>query len=207
MGAAIVCLCAVLAAACAVPLTSQSLSGIILNGGALYAVNEINASAAESDAVIRYECAASPAEVAAALVSGIEEVNEARLYAGRAGRPFEEGRSVADGERSGSPAPRKQLTPAPTFEVDETLSGTAGDTTRYVIAYRRQGQVGVSLRPGRRPGTTEVVLLPFAANTGAFLLIPTDNAQRNALEELHQGFYVSVDDLLGGGTCRRGDGP
>jgi hypothetical protein len=191
---------------CVIPATTSSLSGIALSGGALVALNEVNNNSAESEDRYRYTCEAEVEEVLWVLQKVIRQANQETLFAS--------GPGDASADRSGNPkppersapphvVPRKQWTPVPYFEIDMRLSRANADSVVYVISHQRSSRVAVAVVAGRTAETVVVEFFPYEPETGAFLMLTTDESQRNAVEELHQRFYLTARELFGDAGLRR----
>lgn len=199
-------LAAAIVAGCSIPATTQSLSGIALNSGALVALHTVNS--ADDEGRYRYACRAEMEEVLWALGETIRRANREALSP-HPGGTASGGGTAAESDAAGSrppperTEPGKQATPVPFFEVDTQLSSAAADSVLYVITHRRLRRVAVTLVPGLAPGTLRVTLYPFEPESGAFVFLAADDSQRNALEELHERFYMTVLELLGDDVLRR----
>ncbi|MFQ5530582.1 MAG: hypothetical protein ACE5FP_09610 [Gemmatimonadota bacterium] len=195
----LVCPVLVCLGACAVPATTQSLSGIAMNSAALVALNKVSDDSLGSH--YRYACQAGMEEVLWAIQEAIQRANDEALFAGSSpGRV--PGRGIE--ANAAPPRPRKQRTPVPYFEIDSGLSRADADSVVYVISHRRGRRVSFIATPGRVPGTVGVEIMPYELS-GGLPVLSTDDSQRNAAEDLHERFYMTARELDAPGehVCRR----
>ncbi len=196
---------------CAVPATTQSLSGIALNGVALVALGELSDDSVGSH--YRYACQAEMEEVLWAIQEAIRRANDEALFP-EPSPERDSGRDIAafpatageTGRFAARPTPRKQATPVPYFEIDSRLSRADADSVVYVISHRRGRRVTFIAIPGHFPDAIGVEIMPYEPHTGGLPLLSTDDSQRNAAEELHERFYMTTREFVGrddGHVCRR----
>lgn len=181
------------AAGCAVPLTTESLSGLALGGGALAAIGEVNEAGVSSTSHYRYAYDAEMEEVVWLVQHVIRSANRAAYSAG-----------PAETRRTSSPAPRKQVTPVPVFEIDRTLSKATGDSLVYVISFRRGRRAVLIATPGNAR-SVRIDIAPYEPESGALMMLASDDAQRNAVEAFHEHFFKAAREMRGPESLVRQD--
>ncbi|MEE9208781.1 MAG: hypothetical protein V3U67_10515 [Gemmatimonadota bacterium] len=174
-------------------MTTESLSGLALGGGALAVLGEVNEAGVLSTSHYRYSYDAEMEEVVWLVQHVIRSANRAAYLAG-----------PAETRRSSSPAPRKQVTPVPMFEIDRTLSKATGDSLVYVISFRRGRRVAFVATPSNAK-YVRIDIAPYEPESGALLMLAADDAQRNAVEALHEHFYKAARELRGPESLVRQD--
>ncbi len=192
-GPASVCALLLAATGCAVPLTTESLSGLALGGGALAAIGEVNEAGVLSTSHYRYAYDAEMEEVVWLVQYVIRSANRA-AYSAVAAAP----------QRTSSSAPRKQVTPVPVFEIDRTLSKATADSVVYVISFRR-GRHAAFIATPSNARTVRIDIAPYEPESGALMMLASDDAQRNAVEALHEHFFKAARELRGPQSLVRQD--
>lgn len=170
---------------CAVPVTTESLSGLALGGGALMAVGEVNEAGVSSTSHYRYTYDAEMEEVVWLVQYVIRSANRA-AYSERS----------TDHRQTSSLAPRKQVTPVPVFEIDRTLSKATGDSLVYVISFRR-GRRAAFIATPNKTRTVRIDIAPYEPESGALMMLASDDAQRNAVEAFHEHFFRAAREMRG----------
>lgn len=205
------------ASACTLPLTTQTLTGGALNAGAVLFVDRYNDEGFEGRGAYRYEADASVDTLAAIFEAAIARANRSYLHrsttrhappsTGRSGSSAEDGVVLARApggrraRREDPPAretfPRRQWTPSPRYSIRAGSPVVNGDTLSWVVTHRSARQVAFLLvRRGGGVAAT-VAILPYDPPNDVFLSVPSDHAQRNAVETLHETFFFAVADHLG----------
>lgn len=220
--AAALSVCAAMAG-CTVPITSQTITSGALNAGALFFVDRHNN---EGEDAYRYLAAVDADQLAATFEAAVEEANHAHLFP----RARPKGHQVADGprprgadaaefvsagaghaehaddpERPSRRTPDRQWTPAPLFDVEPGSPTARGDTLVWIVTHRATRRVAFLLVPKAGATATKVVIAPYDPPADALLSVPSDHAQRNAVEALHQAFYLAAVARFGTGVFV--DGP
>jgi hypothetical protein len=209
-------------AGCTVPITSQTITSGALNAGALFFVDRHNN---EGEDAYRYHAAVDADQLAATFEAAVEEANHAHLFP--PARP--KGHQVAEGPRPGGAdaaefvsagaghaeradpkrpsrrIPDRQWTPAPLFDVEPGSPTARGDTLVWIVTHRATRRVAFLLVPKAGATATKVVIAPYDPPADALLSVPSDHAQRNAVEALHQAFYLAAVARFGPGVFV--DGP
>ena len=210
---------AVLASGCTIPITAQTITGGALNAGALLFVDRHNEGSGEGS--YAYHVRAGRDTLAAIFEAAVERANREHLFppstprspsapAPRARRPS------ADREADGvilarapgrawrpddPPTPEafseRQWTPEPLFGTREGSPEARGDTLLWVVTHRAGRQVAFRLASEAGSAVTRVALVPHEPPADVLTSVPTDHAQRNAVEALHQVFYLAVREHLG----------
>ncbi|MEN8144965.1 MAG: hypothetical protein ABFS14_08440 [Gemmatimonadota bacterium] len=181
------------AAGCGVPLTTESLSGLALGGGALAAIGEVNQAGVSSTSHYRYAYDAEIEEVVWLVQYVIRSANRAAYSAESVGA-----------QRTSSSAPRKQLTPVPVFEIDRTLSKATSDSIVYVISFRRGRRAAFIATPSNAR-SVRIDIAPYEPESGALMMLAADDAQRNAVEALHEHFFKAAREMRGPESLVRQD--
>ena len=181
------------AAGCAVPLTTESLTGLALGGGALKAIGEVNEAGVSSTSHYRYAYDAEMEEVVWLVQYVISSANRGAYVS-----------ESAAAQRTSSSAPRRQLTPVPVFEIDRTLSKATGDSLVYVISFRR-GRRAAFIATLANARSVRIDIAPYEPESGALMMLAADDAQRNAVEALHEHFFKAARELRGPESLVRQD--
>lgn len=189
-------------AGCTVPITSQTLTSGALNAGALLFVDRHND---ESGDAYHYHTVVDADALAGTFEAAVADANHAYLFppSGRdRARAADEGRTSGPTTRR---IPDRQWTPAPLFDVEPESPKARGDTLVWIVTHRATRRVAFLLVPRRGTTATEVVIAPYDPPADALLSVPSDHAQRNAIEALHQTFYMAAVARFGTGVFA--DGP
>lgn len=211
----------VCATGCTIPITAQTITGGALNAGALLLVDQYNDGAGEGDGSHAYDIRADADTLAALFRVAIGEANRAYLFpttvsetsppsddvpaAGRGEDDVILARAPGRAWRPDDPPapetfPGRQWTPAPLFSVRPGGPEVRGDTLLWVVTHRAVRQAAFALVPRESGAATRVALVPYDPPTEILLSVPSDHAQRNAVEALHQAFYFTVLEHLGPGA-------
>lgn len=219
-----------LSAVCTLPLTTQTLTGGALNAGAILFVDRYNDGDSEGRGAYRYEARASVDTLTAVFEAAIEEANRSHLFRSgedrsprHADRPVAAGRdgivlarspgnrrARADDPPAWETFPQRQWTPSPRYAVRAGSPTVHGDTLSWVVTHRSARQVAFLLVEREGSAATTVAIVPYDPPNDVFLSVPTDHAQRNAVETLHETFYFAVVERLGAEVLTRpfgGEGP
>ncbi|MFW6088868.1 MAG: hypothetical protein ACODAB_03880 [Gemmatimonadota bacterium] len=210
--------CAVVAAAsgCTIPITAQTITGGALNAGALLFVDRYNEGTGEGEGAYAYDVRAGADTVAALFRLAVADANRRQLFAAAGSdpgsRPVPSAGSAADdvilarapgrGWRDDDPPepetfPARQWTPAPPFSVRSGSPEARGDTLFWVVTHRAARQVAFVLVPRDGGAASRVAFIPYDPPAEVLLSVPSDHAQRNAVEALHQAFYFVAVEHLG----------
>jgi hypothetical protein len=202
------------ASGCTIPITAQTITGGALNAGALLFVDRYNEG---SDGAHSYDVDAGADTLAALFRAAISDANRAGLFPrperaeASPVRPSEGVRADGDDvilarapgrawRADDPPAPEtfpgRQWTPAPQFSIRAGSPETRGDTLLWVVTHRAARQVAFILVP-RGDAATRVAFVPYDPPADVLLSVPSDHAQRNAVEALHQAFYFMALEHLG----------
>jgi hypothetical protein len=213
------------ATGCTIPITAQTITGGALNVGAMLFVDRYNEGSGEGEGSHAYDVRARSDTLAALFEAALAEANRAHLFPRAAAHPAPQPDDVPAGGRAGDdvilarapgrawrtddpPAPEtfpgRQWTPAPLFSVRAGSPEVRGDTLLWVVTHRAARQVAFLLVPGDGGAATRVALLPYDPPADVLLSVPSDHAQRNAVEALHQAFYFVALEHLGPGAFTRG---
>lgn len=208
-----------LSAGCTLPLTTQTLTGGALNAGALLFVDQYNDGDFAGRGAYSYDARASAGTLAAVFEAAVRKANRTDFArsTGRDGRP-PAGRPVAEDEdgvvfarspgsrrarRDDPPAtetfPKRQWTPSPRYSIRAGSPEVRGDTLTWIVTHRSSRQVAFLL-VAEDEELTHVAIMPYDPPSDVFLSVPSDHAQRNAVETLHETFYFAVAERLGSGT-------
>lgn len=205
---------------CTIPITAQTITGGALNAGALLFVDRYNEGSGEGEGSYAYEVRAGADTLAALFRSTIDDANHAHLvpravpYPAASASSEQAPTAEAAGDDvilarapgrawrpSDPPAPEtfpgRQWTPAPQFSVRAGSPEVRGDTLLWVVTHRAARQVAFVLVPRDGVAATRVTFAPYDPPADVLLSVPSDHAQRNAVEELHQAFYFVALEHLG----------
>lgn len=193
--------------ACTVPITSQTITSGALNAGALLFIDRHNN---ESEGAYRYNARLPADSLADVFEAAVEAANHAYLFPRAEGAEGSEGGYASGagahaGESTRSRIPDRQWTPAPLFDVEPGSPVARGDTLAWVVTHRATRRVAFLLVPRSGTAATRVLITPYDPPADAFLSVPSDHAQRNAVEALHQTFYMAAVAHFGPGVFI--DGP
>lgn len=205
---------------CTIPITAQTITGGALNAGALLFVDQYNGGDGEAEGSHAYDVRADADTLAALFRVAIADANRAQLSPRAASGP--DPRAVAASERAPQAAeddvilarapgrawrpadppapetfPGRQWTPAPQFSVRAGSPQVRGDTLLWVVTHRAARQVAFVLVSRDGVAATRVTFAPYDPPADVLLSVPSDHAQRNAVEALHQAFYFVVLEHLG----------
>ena len=204
--------------ACTLPLTTQTLTGGALNAGAMLFVDRYNDEDFQGRGAYRYEAKAGVDTLAAIFEAAIGRANRSHLHRSmtRDGPRSSPGRPVSSAEdgivlarapagrrarREDPPAretfPQRQWTPSPRYSIPAGSPTARGDTLSWIVTHRSARQVAFLLVGRSGSVATTVAILPYDPPNDVFLSVPTDHAQRNAVETLHETFYFAVAEELG----------
>jgi hypothetical protein len=214
---------------CTIPITVQTITGGALNAGALLFVDRYNEGSGEGEGSHAYDVRAGADTLASLFRVAIAEANRAHLFPGAvadpspgpSASPERESTVEAAGDEvilaraprgawraDDPPAPEtfpgRQWTPAPQFSVRAGSPEVRGDTLLWVVTHRAVRQVAFVLVPRDGVAATRVAFLPYDPPADVLLSVPSDHAQRNAVEALHQAFYFVALEAV---TYRQGVGP
>jgi len=208
----------VVAAGCTIPITAQTITGGALNAGALLLVDRYNERSGEGSYV--YYVRADRDSLAAMFEAAVERANHEHLFP-RSRPPNVAGDHAPDGvllarapRRAWRPDdppppetfPGRQWTPEPLFSVRAGSPEARGDTLVWVVTHRAGRQAAFELAPGRGDAT-RVSLVPYEPPADVLTSVPSDHAQRNAVEALHQTFRQAVSQRLGPGAIVQPQAP
>ena len=206
---------------CTIPITAQTITGGALNAGALMFVDRYNEDAGDGGAHA-YDVRAGADTLAALFRLAIGDANRRDLFpaAGSdidpsASRDATPAAASAEGDddvvlahapgrawRADDPPapetfPARQWTPAPPFSVRSDSPEARGDTLLWVVTHRAARQVAFVLVPREGGAASRVAFIPYDPPAAVLLSVPSDHAQRNAVEALHQAFYFVAVRHLG----------
>ena len=198
---------------CTIPITAQTITGGALNAGALLFVDRYNEG---SEGTHTYDVRAGADTRATLFLAAITVANRAHLFprpAPEASPSRSSDNAPADGDdvilarapgrawRADDPPapetfPGRQWTPAPQFSIRAGSPEARGDTLLWVVIHRAARQVAFILLP-RDDHATRVAFVPYDPPADVLMSVPSDHAQRNAVEALHQAFYFKALEHLG----------
>lgn len=207
------------ASGCTIPITAQTVTGGALNAGALLFVDRYNEGIGEGEGAYAYDVRADADTIAALFRRAVADANRRHLFpaagsdrvapASPDDSPAAEGaeddvilaRAPGGAWRSDDPPapetfPARQWTPAPPFSLRSASPEARGDTLLWVVTHRAARQVAFVLVP-RDGAASRVAFIPYDPPADVLLSVPSDHAQRNAVEALHQAFYFAAVTHLG----------
>lgn len=231
--AAVACAAVVGAWGCTIPITAQTITGGALNAGALLFVDRYNEDTGEGEAAHAYDVRADPDTLAALFRFAVADANRRHLFPAARSDPDPASSSAAEAPTSGTAEddvvlarapgrgwrdddppppetfPGRQWTPAPPFSVRSGGPEVRGDTLIWVVTHRAARQVAFVLVPRDGGAASRVAFIPYDPPADVLLSVPSDHAQRNAVEALHQAFYFVAVAHLGPGALayRQGGEP
>lgn len=207
---------------CTIPITAQTITGGALNAGALLLVDRHNEGSGEGEGSHAYDVRADADTLAALFRVAIADANRVHLSpravsdsaptpvvsserAPRAAGAVDDvilARAPGRAWRPDDPPapetfPGRQWTPAPQFSVRAGSPQVRGDTLLWVVTHRAARQVAFVLVSRGGAGATRVAFVPYDPPADVVLSVPSDHAQRNAVEALHQAFYFVALEHLG----------
>lgn len=221
-------LCAAAPAACTIPITSQTVTGAMINAGAMYVVDQWNEDSYRREGFYDYVSDASADTLIDVFVTSVEAANREFLFPGGpaedpapdstapvvmagadawlVGAFDEQARRENDPPRPET-FPERQWTPRPRFEIRVDSPIARGDTLVWVVTHRGARQAAFYVVPEAAtpdwPARTRVAFRPWNPPADLFLSVPTDHAQRNAVEELHALYVSEIARRLGPDALER----
>lgn len=220
-GLAAVALTAVVVAwGCTIPITAQTITGGALNAGALLFVDRYNEGSGDGEGAYAYDVRAGTDTLTALFRLAVADANRRHLFPAAGSEPepsaLRDETPVAEGAdddvilarapgrawRADDPPvpetfPARQWTPAPPFSVHSGSPEARGDTLLWVVTHRAARQVAFVLVPRDDGAASRVAFIPYDPPADVLLSVPSDHAQRNAVEALHQAFYFVAVAHLG----------
>lgn len=203
---------------CTIPITAQTITGGALNAGALLFVDRYNDGTGEGEGSHAYDVRAGADTLAALFRLAVADANRRHLFPAAGSDPdaaatpdlTAEGtdddiilaRAPGRAWRADDPPapetfPARQWTPAPPFSLRSDSPEARGDTLLWVVTHRAARQVAFVLVPRDGDAASRVMFIPYDPPADVLLSVPSDHAQRNAVEALHQAFYFVAVTYLG----------
>lgn len=211
---------------CTIPITAQTVTGGALNAGALLFVDRFNEGSGEGEGAHAYDVRAGADTLAALFRLAVADANRRHLFpsTGSDGEPESDpepatspdepltaegaeddvvlARAPGRAWRTDDPPvpetfPARQWTPAPPFSLRSDSPEARGDTLVWVVTHRAARQVAFVLVPRDGGAASRVAFIPYDPPADVLLSVPSDHAQRNAVEALHQAFYFVAVAHLG----------
>ncbi len=205
---------------CTIPITAQTITGGALNAGALLFVDRYNEGTGEGEGSHAYDVRAGADTLAALFRLAVADANRRQLFPAAGSDPDAVASSdetlTAEGPeddvvlarapgrawRTDDPPapetfPARQWTPAPPFSLRSGSPEARGDTLLWVVTHRAARQVAFVLVPRDDGAASRVAFIPYDPPADVLLSVPSDHAQRNAVEALHQAFYFVAVAHLG----------
>lgn len=204
---------------CTIPITAQTITGGALNAGALLFVDRYNEGSGDGEGAHAYDVRAGADTLAALFRLAVADANRRHLFPAADSDPAPAAtsddvvlaRAPGRGWRDDDPPapetfPGRQWTPAPPFSVRSDGPEVRGDTLIWVVTHRAARQVAFVLVPRDGGAASRVAFIPYDPPADVLLSVPSDHAQRNAVETLHQAFYFVAAAHLGPGALAYREG-